>query len=464
MGTRLVKISILIFLAVIAFNYSGVEAQSTRMEYWFDEGEDSLTVNRGDMGLPYGHLRRGGGGEEEGPGEPGDGETFGPIWDPDTAFSYEGNQSLWFGGPEEDWVFFGRGDSNNIDLQNITVEAWIKPENKKDNIHSYVAWAGTEVVRFAFRVSSDGAGRWRLMGILYDPNESAYVMQSSPGTIDTSVWQHVALTYDLQSGGKLYIDGENVASMPSFGEMIDLYGNWTISASNLFAFRGEIDEVRVSDFPRIPGEGNGTGFELAWNTSLRDLAITAPVLVSPADSATDAPDSLTLEWEAVSESEGYQLQIASTPDFRSMILDSAVSETAVPVNGLMDDSTYYWRVGAKQNETLHSWSERRVFTVEKPTDVHDLPDGVPHEFKLAQNFPNPFNPVTTIQYSIPSLTTVEFIVSDVLGNIIHKSVYRDQSTGVHQIKYDGSELTSGIYFYKISTPDNRATGKMILLK
>ena len=86
------------------------------------------------------------------------------------------------------------------------------------------------------------------------------------------------------------------------------------------------------------------------------------------------------------------------------------------------------------------------------------------EFSLAQNYPNPFNPSTTISYSIPEQSQVELKVFDVLGREVAMLVNKEQSAGSYKVEFDGSNLTSGIYFYRIQTGYFLQTKKMVLLK
>ncbi len=77
---------------------------------------------------------------------------------------------------------------------------------------------------------------------------------------------------------------------------------------------------------------------------------------------------------------------------------------------------------------------------------------LPTDYELAQNYPNPFNPVTTIRYQIPEpVYVVTIIVYDVLGNEIKIIVKEEKPGGSYEIDFDGSELTSGIYYYRIIT-------------
>ena len=85
-------------------------------------------------------------------------------------------------------------------------------------------------------------------------------------------------------------------------------------------------------------------------------------------------------------------------------------------------------------------------------------------FKLEHNYPNPFNPATTIRYEIPERSLVTIKVYDVLGNEISTLVSKELSPGEYEVEFNGTELTSGIYFYQLKVAGFIETKKMILLR
>lgn len=85
-------------------------------------------------------------------------------------------------------------------------------------------------------------------------------------------------------------------------------------------------------------------------------------------------------------------------------------------------------------------------------------------FELSQNYPNPFNPSTKIRYEIPEMSFVTIKVYDVLGKQILSLVNEEKSAGNYEIEFNGKELASGIYYYRISAGNFSQTKKMILLK
>ncbi len=89
---------------------------------------------------------------------------------------------------------------------------------------------------------------------------------------------------------------------------------------------------------------------------------------------------------------------------------------------------------------------------------------LPRSFALLQNYPNPFNPSTVITYELPSNSRVVLQVYDILGRRVATLVDGQQSAGIHEVKFNGSGLASGIYFYRITTQDYTKSDRMLLLK
>ena len=89
---------------------------------------------------------------------------------------------------------------------------------------------------------------------------------------------------------------------------------------------------------------------------------------------------------------------------------------------------------------------------------------LPAEYALFQNFPNPFNPETRIQYQVSSISQVVLKVYDVIGKEVAVLVNEEQPGGRYEVEFDGSRLASGVYFYKLQAGDYVSTKKMILLR
>lgn len=98
------------------------------------------------------------------------------------------------------------------------------------------------------------------------------------------------------------------------------------------------------------------------------------------------------------------------------------------------------------------------------TGVEGYTTELPKEFQLFQNYPNPFNPVTSIKFDIPKSTFVKMKVYDILGKEVAELVNTDMEAGRYEVNWDGTNLASGIYFYRIETKDFTKVMKMVLLK
>ncbi|MCB0276314.1 MAG: T9SS type A sorting domain-containing protein, partial [Calditrichaeota bacterium] len=94
----------------------------------------------------------------------------------------------------------------------------------------------------------------------------------------------------------------------------------------------------------------------------------------------------------------------------------------------------------------------------------DVPGNLPTTVALLGNYPNPFNPATTIVYALPEQATVELTVYNLLGESVTTLVKGTQSAGRHEVRWQPGELSSGIYLYQLQVGAQRYSGKMILMK
>jgi S-formylglutathione hydrolase FrmB len=99
-----------------------------------------------------------------------------------------------------------------------------------------------------------------------------------------------------------------------------------------------------------------------------------------------------------------------------------------------------------------------------PNAINDYVSTIPVNFFLSQNYPNPFNPSTTIRYSLPSSANVKLSVYDLLGREIATLVNEEQSAGWKEVQWNAGRVSSGIYFYKLTTGSFVEVKKMMVLK
>ena len=103
------------------------------------------------------------------------------------------------------------------------------------------------------------------------------------------------------------------------------------------------------------------------------------------------------------------------------------------------------------------------------TLVNDYIDEIPTSYNLYNNYPNPFNPSTTLQYDLSENSFVDVTIYDVFGNVVNNLVFANQTKGFKSVQWnstnnDGQPVASGIYLYSIKAENFRKTKRMIFLK
>jgi Secretion system C-terminal sorting domain len=98
------------------------------------------------------------------------------------------------------------------------------------------------------------------------------------------------------------------------------------------------------------------------------------------------------------------------------------------------------------------------------TSIESVDEALPAEFRLHSNYPNPFNPVTTLRFDLVSQAMTRLEVFDTLGRSRAVLVNEDLSPGSYEVLFDAAGFTSGLYLYRLTTGAQVAVGRMILLK
>ena len=106
----------------------------------------------------------------------------------------------------------------------------------------------------------------------------------------------------------------------------------------------------------------------------------------------------------------------------------------------------------------------RTISLTVITGISIIGNEIPTEFKLYQNYPNPFNPTTQIRFDLAKTGLVKLSVYDLTGKLVQTILNTNYSAGKYNTEFDATNLSSGIYFYKLETPNYTGIKKMILLK
>jgi predicted CXXCH cytochrome family protein len=156
----------------------------------------------------------------------------------------------------------------------------------------------------------------------------------------------------------------------------------------------------------------------------------------------------------------------TTPGFTPTSPLQTTGGTSYTDNGVVVGSTYYYKLAAfdfSGNESQYSNEVPVIVTAVTETG------GIPTEYALQQNNPNPFNPSTLIRYQVPEAAHVRIQIYNTLGSLIATVVDREMNPGYHTVVWDGRDFSgnavaSGIYLYKMEAGNFSSVRKMMLLK
>ncbi len=176
-------------------------------------------------------------------------------------------------------------------------------------------------------------------------------------------------------------------------------------------------------------------------------------------SAVAGDNQVTVNWTTASETNMDRFDVLrnGAKVHQASATNSATGHSYSWVDGdVLNGTTYrYTLVGVDLNG--HS---------EEYASVNATPgvQGVVSDYALFQNYPNPFNPETNISFSLPAASNVSLRVFNLLGQEVALLVNGAQEAGTHVVKFDGTNLTSGVYIYRLEAEGFSATRKMILMK
>ena len=215
---------------------------------------------------------------------------------------------------------------------------------------------------------------------------------------------------------------------------------------------------------------------MGWSAFANDLRIrpvmtkdisALPVELATFNAAADG-QSIKIIWETITEINNYGFEVERKESYNKIPTNNSWQKIFF-INGngtsniphkysfadkyVKNNFKYYYRL------KIIDFSGKVEYSPEIKVDFH-----TPVKFNLAQNHPNPFNPSTTINFELASKCNVLLKIYDALGNEVQTLLNEVKPAGKHKVEFNGTKLSSGIYFYKITAPDFVEIKKMILLK
>jgi hypothetical protein len=196
-------------------------------------------------------------------------------------------------------------------------------------------------------------------------------------------------------------------------------------------------------------------------------------LLQPINSDYFETDSVYFEWSEVVDPDGdvdtvsYSLFVASDSEMNNIVFELSDIQfvTAYESVGDLEINENYWcYISASDLQGEYVNSDTVHFVVGNPVSNDDTYDNIPLRFELSQNYPNPFNPTTVIKFATPKAGMVNLAVYNLLGQKVAELINREVSAGYHNVTFDASKLSSGIYIYKLNAGKFTASKKLMLLK
>jgi hypothetical protein len=215
-----------------------------------------------------------------------------------------------------------------------------------------------------------------------------------------------------------------------------------------------------------PGNGTPTSGDsigqinghLDWNDNIIDTTIKWEIILKTKELVTvydtlDAPDSCTADvtlrrLQKFNPATGHIIQWTNTRN-----------------NAAVQQGTFTYNGGLITIQGVKIYKlTNKLSLINTSVGINNIGQETPSKYSLYQNYPNPFNPNTIIRYQLPVTNFVTLKVYDILGKEIKTLVNEKLQPGTYEVTFDGSNLTSGIYFCKLSAGDFIETKRMLMIK
>jgi hypothetical protein len=227
-----------------------------------------------------------------------------------------------------------------------------------------------------------------------------------------------------------------------------------------------LDFTDMSSDMLHPNEKGFSKMADIWFNKIQELLITKPFY--PENYSAVLNKNIIFSWNSVPFTDQYRLQVARDNNFFKIFYDSTVTDTFAVINSIEANNEFFWRVQRRINNNYGPFSEIRSFSTFNLVSADDEINN-PFEYSLLQNYPDPFNPSTTIEFSIPEKTRVILTIFDILGNKLSELINEEKNPGKYSVQFNAgnieeNNLSSGVYIYNLKTNSFSKSRKMILLK
>lgn len=190
----------------------------------------------------------------------------------------------------------------------------------------------------------------------------------------------------------------------------------------------------------------------------------APAKVNAVTSTVNEVDNtISFSWNATADSDvdGYHVYLLEEGEFDSENSLGFSKSTNIDVPRPIEQGDYqYVVVAIDENRNYGQASDAVMVSFATSNELAELPV----EFQLSQNYPNPFNPTTNIAYSLPEASEVRLSVYDMVGREVATIVNGRKQAGNHTAQFDATNLSSGMYIYRIEAGSFTKTRQMMLIK
>lgn len=259
----------------------------------------------------------------------------------------------------------------------------------------------------------------------------------------------------------------SASNMAAYTENCAFYTTDTIAREMLYAYFRE----DISEFGMMMNYGKVQSYNyFSGNSTVRESIHQLLDMGDPSQvTYSDIPKQLTVSTtQSASASATFTINVKSGGVNIEDALVGVSQDNVLKVSGYTDaDGNYTFDATAITMGTPLSLTVTGKNLIAYQTSVVTSIAGtteIPTEYALQQNYPNPFNPATNIKFSIPQSSFVTLKVYDLLGKEVASLVSGNMNAGVYNFNFDASQLTSGVYFYKLTAGDFSEIKKMSLIK